>query len=212
VCWNQDAERILGGYYDGTVKVWDVKSGTTILEIKTELRDMWAAIYSPDATMIATGGHSEDSEKEFIKIWNANTGKLVTNLKGDTSERVYCLAWTSGGTLISGLNDCSIRTWNTTTWEQIAVWTGHTSTSLDIAISPNGRIFASASSDNTAQLWNLENGQPIGSPMQHADIVNCLSFSTDGNLLATGCSDHNAYTWDISVIVEDASSELPSVC
>jgi len=212
VCWSQDGGRVMSGSIDGTARVWDVESGKTVLAIETELSEVKAAIYSPDMTMIATGGDSEDL-KEFIKIWDAKTGKLITNLKGHAG-RVYCLAWTADGsateheemknTLISGSLDFSIRTWNTTTWQQIHVLTGHTSVVSGIAISPNGPILASASWDKTARLWNLENGLPIGSPLKHPRQVECVSFSTDGTLLATGCWDNNAYSWDISGILEEA--------
>jgi WD40 repeat protein len=205
VCWNKDAGRVVSrSDTDGTARVWDVESGKTVLEIKTSPSWYWigAVIYSPDASMIAIINDNE-SKKEFIKIWNAKTGKLITNLKGHTNE-VTCLAWTADGRkLISGSLDSSIRTWDTITWQQIAVFT-HRNLVHGIAISPNGRILASASVDNTARLWNLENGQPIGSALQHADYVNCVLFSTDGKLLATGCSDNNAYIWDISVIVKEA--------
>jgi WD40 repeat protein len=205
VCWNRGGQVVSGSYDDGTVKVWDVESRKTTLAIETGLSGAGAVIYSPDTTMIATGGHKKGSE-EYIKIWDVKTGKLIANLKGHTND-VYCLAWTADGkTLISGSDDHSIRTWNTTTWQQIAVLMGHTGPALiyDIAISPNGRILASASYDKTARLWNLENGQPIGSPLQHTNAVKCVSFSADGKLLATGCDDNNAYTWNMSVAVEEA--------
>jgi len=125
VCWNRDGGRVMSGSNDGTARVWGVESGKTVLTIETELSEVEAAIYSPDMTMIATGGNSKDL-KEFIKIWDAKTGKLITNLKGHT-HTVFCLAWTAdGSTLISGSYDDSIRTWNTTTWQQIHVLTGHT--------------------------------------------------------------------------------------
>jgi len=187
----------MSGSDDGTARVWDMESGQTVLAIETGFRTVEAVIYSPDTTMIATGW-------DGIKIWDAKTGKLITNLKGHT-ERVYCLAWTAdGSTLISGSFDYSIRMWNTTTWRQIHVLTGHTNPVSGISISPNGPILASTSWDNTARLWNLENGLPIGSPLQHPNNVQCVSFSTDGKLLATGCWDNNAYSWDISGILEEA--------
>jgi len=201
VSWSQDGVRIMSGFIDGTVKMWDVESRKIILEINTGLSGIYlrGAIYSPDETMIATGG-SDDAEKEFLKIWDAKAGKLIKNLTGHTND-VTCLAWTHDqSTLISGSRDSSIRTWNTTTWQQIAILTEHTGTVFAIAISPNGRILASASADKTARLWNLENGQLVGSPLQHPGTVSCLSFSTDGKLLATGCFDSNAYTWDMSAI------------
>jgi WD40 repeat protein len=188
---------------DGTARVWDVESGKTVLAIETGLSEGRAVIYSPDMTMITTGGESEDLQ-EFMKIWDAKTGKHITNLKGHTEE-VYCLAWTAdGSTLISGSLDHSIRTWNTTTWQQIHVLTGHTHCVCSIAISPNGPILASASWDNTTRMWNLENGLPIGSPLQHPLAVICVSFSTDGKLLVTGSPDSNAYSWDISGILKEA--------
>jgi WD40 repeat protein len=203
VCWSRDGGRVVSGAgYDRTAMVWDVESGKTVLAIETGLLAVNAVIYSPDMTTIATAGYNK-YEEEYLKIWDAKTGKLVANLKH--THEVFSLAWTADGkTLISGSLDPSIRTWNTTTWQQIAVLTGHTTIVYGIAISPNGRILASASYDNTARLWNLETGQPIGSPLQHQDIVRCTSFSTDGQLLATGCEDHNAYMWDISAIVKES--------
>jgi WD40 repeat protein len=107
VCWNRDCGRVLSASGDGTATVWDVESGKTVLAIETVLSDFQAVIYSPDMTMIATGGGNRE-KKEFIKIWDAKTGKLITNLKGHTEE-VYCLAWTADRTtLISGSNDFSI--------------------------------------------------------------------------------------------------------
>jgi WD40 repeat protein len=200
VCWSRDGARVVSGANDGTARVWDVEGGKTVLAIETGFSDVWAVIYSPDMTMIATGGRGREAS---LKIWDAKTGTLVANLKGHTRE-VTCLTWTADGkTLISGSGDSSIRTWNTTTWQQIAVWKGHTSSVYGIAISLNGRILASASRDNTAQLWNFETGRPIGSPLQHADTVRCTSFAPDGKLLATGCCDNNAYMWDVSAIVKE---------
>jgi WD40 repeat protein len=197
VCWS--GRVVSGALRDGTARVWDVESGKTVLAIETGFSGVAAVIYSPDTTMIATGG---ESKEEFLKIWDAKTGKFVANLKGHTGT-VYCLTWTADGkTLISGSKDYSIRTWNTTTWQQITVWR-HTNDVLGIAISPNGRILASASLDNTARLWNFETGQPIGSPLRHANTARCTSFAPDGKLLATGCNN-NAYMWDVSAIVKEA--------
>jgi WD40 repeat protein len=198
---------VLSGSIDGTARQWEVESGETIenifASIETGHRYVLAVVYSPDTTLIATGGYDGRDECS-IKIWDAKTGKLVVTLKGHTGT-VWCLAWTKDGkTLISGSSDCSIRTWNTTNWQQTAVLNDHTGGVYGIAISPNDRILASVSDDKTARLWNLDNGQPISSPLQHADEVNCVSFSAGGKRLATGCDDKNAYIWVIAAILQEA--------
>ncbi|KAG1807117.1 quinon protein alcohol dehydrogenase-like superfamily [Suillus subaureus] len=217
VCWSRNGRRVLSGSEDGTARQWvmesgetaDIESGETILaSIKTGHDGVWAVVYSPDMSLIATGGRDGPYTGEriecSIQIWDTKTGKLVATLKGHTNC-VCSLTWTKDGkTLISGSWDTSIRTWNTTKWEQTSVLVEHTNLVLALAISPNGRILASASSDNTVRLWNLDNGQPISSPLQHTQPVQWVSFSTGGKLLAAGCNDKNAYSWDVVAIVREA--------
>lgn len=60
--------------------VWDVKSGKTVLAIRIRLSFVEETIiYSPDTTVIATDGSNE--ENVFLKIRDANTGKLLTSFK-----------------------------------------------------------------------------------------------------------------------------------
>ncbi|KIK48070.1 hypothetical protein CY34DRAFT_798701 [Suillus luteus UH-Slu-Lm8-n1] len=209
VCWSQDGQRVLSGSNDGTVREWDVKNRETILApVETGHTEVFAAVYSPDTTMFATGGYNGSFnpgyDKSPVKIWDAKTGELVATLKGHTHS-VLCLAWTTDGKiLMSGSNDHSIRTWDTASWKQIrAVLDAHINGVFAIAISPNGRILASTSFDNTAQLWNLDNNQPIGSFLLHADSVFSVSFSADGKLLVTSCNDDNAYTWNVCMIAKE---------
>ncbi|KIK41171.1 hypothetical protein CY34DRAFT_224742 [Suillus luteus UH-Slu-Lm8-n1] len=208
VCWSRDGRRVSSRAHDGTARQWDVESGEIILEpILTGHDQVWAAVYSPGMTLIATGGCGcigPEPHEFLVKIWDAKTRELVATLKGHTDD-VWCLAWTKDGkTLISGSNDHSIRIWNTTNWKQTAVLDDHTKPVIGIAISPNGRILASASGDKTVRLWNLDSGQPISSPIQHPDEVNCVSFLAGGKQLATGCDDKNAYVWDVAAILQEA--------
>jgi WD40 repeat protein len=212
IYWNRDSRRVISSrYYDDTAWVCDAETGKTILG-PLGLSCAMQAAYSPDGTMIAACGRATGGyDIGRIKIWNANTGKPVANLK-EPKGAVTSLAWHEDRkTLISGSHYGKIRIWDTTTWRQITVLTGHTGLVYGFAISPNGRILASVgcgARDKTARLWDLESGQPIGSPIQHTNKVDCLSFSANGKVLATGrCFDNNAYAWDVSAIVRKAGLE-----
>jgi len=201
-CWSVDGERVVSGSYNGTISVWDVESGDTVLgPIKTGHYYVYAVIYSPDTTKIATGGYNEDA----LKIWDAKTGNLLSTIKHDSM--VWSLAWTSDQKkLITGSHH-SIRIFDTATWQQIAILEGHTGSVKSLSLFQNDRLLASGSNDGAARLWNLDTNLPVGPPLQHEDVVFSAAMSADGKLLVTGCRDENAYVWDIHTILKHAGLE-----
>jgi WD40 repeat protein len=206
VCWSADGERVVSGSRDATARVWDVETGDSVLApIKTGHIVVYAAMYSPDDTKIATGGIDENA----VKIWDAKTGELLSTLKHNQAAVVKSLAWVSDGKkIISGTALGSIRIFDTATWNQIAILMGHTKSVFAMSISRNDRLLASASNDKTVRLWNLDTNLPVSwTRLQHEDHVICAAFSADGTLLVTGCSDNNVYVWDIYTILKEAGLE-----
>jgi WD40 repeat protein len=205
VRWSSDGERVVSGFSDGMVWVWDVKSGEPVEgfnPMKTGIQEMYAVSYSPEATMIATGGY----DKLGIEIWDAKTGKLLSTIKVD--QPVWDLTWTSDEKkLIAGMWDRLIRIFDTATWQEIAILQGHTNAVNSLTLFPNDHLLASTSLDGTARLWNLDTNLQVGSPLKHEHEVNCAAFSADGKLLSTACHDKNAYVWDAQAILKEAGLE-----
>jgi len=203
LCWSAEGERVVSGYYDGTMRVWDVKSGDTVLgPIKTGHDYVYAVIYSPDTTKIATGGEDENA----LKIWDAKTGNLLSTIKHDYA--VYSLAWTSDQKrIIAGTHEGSIRISDTATWQQIAILEGHTAGVSSLSLFQNDRLLASGSSGGKAHLWNLDTNLPIGPPIRHQSSICSAAISPDGKQLVTACHDKNAYVWDIHTTLKDAGLE-----
>ena len=202
LCWSVDGERVVSGSSDGTIRVWDVESGDTVLgPIKTRHEDVYAVIYSPDTTKIATGGGDENA----LKIWDAKTGDLLSTIKHH--YQVSSLAWTSDQKKLIAGSHCSIRIFDTAAWQQIAILEGHTHFVVSCFLFQNDRLLASGSRDKTARLWNLDTNLPVGPPLQHQDFLYSAAISADGKLLVTACYDKKVYAWEIHTTLKDAGLE-----
>jgi WD40 repeat protein len=60
----------VSGSWDETARVWDVDTSKNILTIKIGQGWVYAVMYSPDSSKLATGGNKEYR----LKIWDAKTG------------------------------------------------------------------------------------------------------------------------------------------
>ncbi|KAG2069224.1 WD40 repeat-like protein, partial [Suillus decipiens] len=77
VYWSANGERVASGSFDGTVRVWGVKRSETVLgSIKTKNMWVYAVVYLPNSTILATGGR-----EDRLKIWDAKSGELLKTLK-----------------------------------------------------------------------------------------------------------------------------------
>ncbi len=158
------------------------------------LGQVWSAAYSPDGTLIASGG-----QDRIIRLWNAATGKEVMTLEGHAGSITGLALSPDGSILVSGSDDGTLRRWNAATGESIGEpLQGHDDAVWSVAFSPDGQLIASGSADTTIRLWDAVTGEPVGEPLAgHTDIVYAVAFSPDGEILASGSGDATLRLWDV---------------
>jgi WD40 repeat protein len=100
------------------------------------------------------------SKDHTIRLWNTETGELVSVLEGHT-DIVLGIAWAPDGeTLASVSDDDTIKLWNTNTGQlrsQIEDENPHS-----VSWSPNGETFASGAkyySSSKIKFWNAKTGE-----------------------------------------------------
>ena len=85
VAYSPDGKTIVTGSDDGTLKIWNAKTGLLIKTLAGHTDYVTSVAYSPDGKTIASGELGKT-----IKLWNAQTGELIRNLmKGRKVPRIY---------------------------------------------------------------------------------------------------------------------------
>jgi WD40 repeat protein len=209
VAYDRSGTRLATGDAAGRLRVWDTAAGKPVFPVDDHPGTngpqpaIRALAFHPDGNQVATVG----SEEQVIKIWDGQTGKLVTELKGHNGG-VYAVAYHPGGTcLASSSQDDTIRVWDTRTW-QTTVTIGDTGTGTwCLAFTPDGRLAATVG--GRVLSWDPKTGKggttlaaslPSGAPPRPSPAwgygASCLAFSADGKLLVTGSQDRTVRLWD----------------
>jgi transcriptional regulator with XRE-family HTH domain/energy-coupling factor transporter ATP-binding protein EcfA2 len=81
VAYSPDGSRIVAAGTDGVAKVWDVRGGRQIFELRGHRGSIWQVAFSPNSELIATA-----SDDATVKLWDANSGKLIMTLNGHTAS------------------------------------------------------------------------------------------------------------------------------
>jgi WD40 repeat protein len=126
VAISPDGGYALSGGTDGTVRLWDISSGTELkrLQAHTGSGGTFYVAFSRDGKYFLSGGADG-----LLKLWDTASTKEVKTfraLSGNTLGMVtstvgYAALTSDGKSIISGSTDAAIRIWNTSTGEERAM-------------------------------------------------------------------------------------------
>jgi WD40 repeat protein len=194
ISFNPDGKTVATGACDGSVRIWDLKTGKELTRIGNGSPGI---SYTADGKTLVYGTHPS-----VIKLWDVATGKERAVLKTDLQQFVG-LATSPDNKLVAFYGPCQLpgREWDETirlwdmTGEELQRLHGHVGYIRYAAFSPNGKILASSSGDKTVRLWDVETGKQLA--LIAAD-TRSVAFSPDGKTLAVGSREKAVKLWDIS--------------
>jgi WD40 repeat protein/serine/threonine protein kinase len=166
--------------------------------------EAWAAAFSPDGKILATGSDDTD-EPQTIKLWDPATGRLIRGWNGGIGTAASLVFAPDGQILASGhltLQD-NVRLWDVATGSVLHTLRGHHDFVRTLAFSPDGRTLASAggsngkaSEDLTVRVWDVTSATCVQVLADETDVVRSLAFSTDGRTLGATSEDRTVRLWD----------------
>lgn len=177
----------------GELKIFSVHDGTLVRDIVTEHLDtINTARFSPDGTMIATGG----SDK-VAATYDTLTGNRIKLYEGHTNY-VLGVGWAKHNRMLATAGaDHVLKLWDVKSGNQIRSVGGYNKQITNVEFVGYSESFIAAAGDT--QIKQIQpDGKVIRGFGGAGDFIHSLTISGNGNLVAAGTQDGIIRVWQVA--------------
>jgi WD40 repeat protein len=197
----------VGGEGDGSVRVWDPKSGEATAVVPSGHGAHDAAggatslAFTPDGLTVASGGADG-----AVVVTSLTTGRAVARLAGAHEDGVEALAFVGGvdaagsgaaPLLVTGGLDGRAVVWDVNVGMPRATCS-HPAAVVALAAQHAGPLFATACTDGAVRVCDVRTAACLRTLGGHKAPVQCLAWSVDDRTLLTGSDDCTARVFHLT--------------
>jgi WD40 repeat protein len=196
LAYSPDGRYVASGSFQEVI-LWDAQTG--------QIRNKWtgfadrvvALAFSANSKLLATGGGPPTEDGE-IKVFDAATGKLVTDIKNGHSDTVFGVCFGPDGTKLATCGaDKFVKVFEIPSGKFLKSFEGHTHHVLDVGWKADGKLLASASADNSIKVWDYDKGEQVRTITGHTKQITRLLFIGKGAEIATCSGDQTVKFWNV---------------
>jgi WD40 repeat protein len=154
LAFNADGSRLASADESGTVKIWDMASGSLTATTKLGAVYVMRLRFSPDGKRLAVVGNLIRFFSGEVRLLDADSGREICSLKGHARNVFDAVFSPDGQRLATTGADRTIRIWDLNTAQEILKLSEFTSFVRSIRFAANGRCLIGASMDRTVRVWD----------------------------------------------------------
>lgn len=188
------SRKLLSSADDGTVRVWDLSTGSEVFRLP--IRAGAATAFAPDGKRFVAGG-----DGGRVEIWSAETQTRVASIELDVGKIASVAFSPDGARVAIGGQGGAVGVWDPAAAVAQA-WHAHDALVGSVQFSPDGLRIVSASGDRRILVWDANQPGKIlkvigqAEAMQHAADVYEVTYAPDGKRIASASRDGTARLWD----------------
>jgi WD40 repeat protein len=186
LAFGHDGKQLVVNGQHGTLYVWDVATGESLLSIRT-LAGFTASApaFSRDGKYVAAG------VRGAVAIWD-NQGVLVRRLKGQT-KGFFSVVFSPDSKYLAGAGS-GLSVWEVATGREVVALASK-DTLFSVAYSPDGMRLAAGGKEGVLRVWTAAGGKELHA-IRQGGTLQSVCFSPTGARIASAGYQNGTIVWD----------------
>ena len=174
---------------DGTVRLWDLASGTSS-SLTGHVGPVISIAFHPDGKVLVTGAHDHTA-----RLWDIGERREIAALKAHIDWVTSVAFSPDGSTLVTADWDGKIILWDLHGWPVHIMEKGHDRLRA-MVFDPDGKRLLTGGDDNTLRFWDLRTLEELSVLRGHRGSVSSIAIHPGGSLVASASEDGTLKLWD----------------